>query len=66
MLPHALSLAAEIAQNTSTVSTHLMREMMYRNPGSAEGTHLLDSRVIYEMFGSRDNGEGVKSFLEKR
>lgn len=43
-----------------------MREMMYRNPGSAEGTHLLDSRVIYEMFGSRDNGEGVKSFLEKR
>lgn len=39
---------------------------MYRGPGSAEETHLLDSAVIYGLFGSRDNEEGIRSFLEKR
>lgn len=66
VLPRALELADEIATNTSVVSTNLMRELMYRNPGSAEGTHLLDSTVIYGLFGGKDNTEGVKSFMEKR
>ena len=44
----------------------MMRDLMYRGPDSAEGTHLLDSRVIYGLFGSKDNQEGVKSFFEKR
>ena len=39
---------------------------MYRGPESAEGTHLLDSKIIHEMFSSRDNAEGVESFLQKR
>lgn len=66
VLPRAIELATEIAHNTSTVSTNLMRELMYRNPGTAEGTHLLDSHVIYGLFGSKDNNEGVNSFMEKR
>ena len=66
VLPRALELADEIAKNTSVVSTNLMREMMYRNPGTAEGTHLMDSAVIYGLFGGKDNNEGVKSFMEKR
>lgn len=66
VLPRALELADEIATNTSVVSTNLMRELMYRNPGTAEGTHLLDSSVIYSLFGGKDNTEGVKSFMEKR
>jgi enoyl-CoA hydratase/carnithine racemase len=66
VLPRALEIATEIVENTSQVSTHLMREMMYRDTGSAEGQHLLDSRVIYDLFSSTDNKEGVKAFLEKR
>jgi enoyl-CoA hydratase/carnithine racemase len=62
----ALQLADDIARNTSTVSTKLMRDLIYRGPNSAEATHLLDSRVIHSLFGSRDNDEGVKSFVEKR
>lgn len=50
VLPRALEIADDIVKNTSVVSTHLMRELMYRNPGSAEGTHLLDSRLIFELF----------------
>ncbi|KAF2628918.1 enoyl-CoA hydratase/isomeras-like protein [Macroventuria anomochaeta] len=66
VLPRALQVAEDVVRNTSVVSTYLMKELMYRDTGSPEGQHLLDSRVIYELFGSSDNSEGVKSFLEKR
>jgi enoyl-CoA hydratase/carnithine racemase len=65
-LSRALELADEIATNTSTVSTKLMRELMYRGADSPEGAHLLDSRIIHGLFGSKDNLEGVGSFLQKR
>ena len=42
----ALELAEEIAANTSTVSTKLMRDMMTYTPETPEGAHLLDSRVV--------------------
>lgn len=66
VLPRALELAEDISKNVSSVSWALMRDLMYRGPDSAEGTHLLDSRLIYELFGSKDNTEGMKSFMEKR
>lgn len=66
VLPRALEVAQEIVQNTSTISTYLMRELMYRDAGSAEGQHLLDSRILYELFSSKDNKEGVQAFMEKR
>ncbi|OAG37867.1 hypothetical protein AYO21_07973 [Fonsecaea monophora] len=62
----ALELAQEIADNSSTVSLKLMRDMLNRGPGSAEETHLLDSRLLHQLFGGRDNLEGVKSFFDKR
>ena len=37
VLPRAIELANEIVQNTSPISTYLMREMMYRDAGSPEG-----------------------------
>ncbi|KAF2758707.1 enoyl-CoA hydratase/isomeras-like protein [Pseudovirgaria hyperparasitica] len=66
VLQKALGIAEEVARNTSSVSTYLQREMMWRDMGSAEGQHLLDSRILYDLFGSEDNDEGVKSFMEKR
>ncbi|RMX90004.1 hypothetical protein D0869_00435 [Hortaea werneckii] len=66
VLPRALEIADEIVKNTSSVSTCLMKDLMYRDAGSAEGQHLLDSRLIYEMFSSKDNKEGVDAFLQKR
>jgi enoyl-CoA hydratase/carnithine racemase len=66
VLPRALELADEIARNTSAVSTHLMKDMMWRNPGTAEGTHLLDSKILLEVFDGKDKKEGVDSFLQKR
>ncbi|KUJ06851.1 ClpP/crotonase [Mollisia scopiformis] len=66
VLPYALTIAEQIAAQTSTVSTYLMREMIWRNPGSAEGAHLLDSEIMWELYGKEDKKEGVKAFLEKR
>ncbi|KAF2839381.1 ClpP/crotonase [Patellaria atrata CBS 101060] len=66
VLPRALEIAEEVAKNTSTVSTYLMKEMMYRDTGSPEGQHLLDSKILYDLFQSPDNKEGVRAFLEKR
>jgi len=65
-LARAMELADDIAKNTSVISTKLMRDLMWRGPDSAEGAHLLDSRVIHGLFGSKDNNEGVQSFFEKR
>lgn len=63
---YAVELATDIAEDTSILSTKLMRDMMIYAPDTPEGAHLLDSRVFLEMVGSGDNVEGVKSFLEKR
>lgn len=53
VLPRALEIAKEVVGNTSVVSTHLMKELMWRDTGSAEAQHLLDSRILYELFSSR-------------
>jgi len=66
VVTRALEVAEEIVRNTSVVSFALMRDLMYRGPGSAEATHLLDSRLIHEIFEGEDNQEGIKAFLEKR
>jgi len=66
VLPRALEIAKEYTDNCSGVSWALMRDMMWRNPGTAEEAHLLDSRIIYDLFSTADNKEGVSSFLEKR
>lgn len=65
-ISRAMEIADEIAKNTSTVSTKLMRDLMHYGGTSAEEAHLLDSRVIHGLFGGPDNTEGVKSFFEKR
>lgn len=66
VLPRALELADDISKNTSTVSTHLMSDMMWRGPGNPEETHLLDSKILKEMFQGKDKEEGIDAFLQKR
>lgn len=62
----AIQMATNLANNTSTVSTKIMRELIYRCPPTVEEAHLLDSEMIYGLYGRKDNLEGVKAFLEKR
>lgn len=66
VLPRALELASQIVTQTSTVSTYLMREMMWRGPTSAEGAHLLDSELMVQLYDLEDKKEGFRAFLEKR
>lgn len=66
VLTRALALADDIARHTSAVSIKLMRDLMMRGPESAEETHLLDSKILLELFEGKDKLEGVRSFMEKR
>jgi enoyl-CoA hydratase/carnithine racemase len=68
LLATAQELAREIAENTSSVSVALSRQMLWRMLGAAHPmeAHRLDSRAIYAMGQSQDGYEGVQSFLQKR
>ena len=68
LLPTALALAREIADNSSAVSVALARQMMWKLLGTdhpMEG-HRLDSRGMAWTGRSADAREGIASFLEKR
>ncbi|KAB8074889.1 ClpP/crotonase [Aspergillus leporis] len=66
VLSRALDLATDIADNVSPMASQLNRALLWRNPGTAEETHIIDSTVIYHMFSGRDMQEGIRSFLGRR
>lgn len=68
LMPAALTLAHEIADNTSAVSVALIRQMLWRLSAADHPVeaHKIDSRGVYYTGKSADAREGVMSFLEKR
>ncbi|RAK58787.1 enoyl-CoA hydratase [Phenylobacterium hankyongense] len=68
LLPGALALAREIADNTAPVSIAITRQLIWRMAGAAHpmDAHRADSRGIQARGRSGDAREGVASFLEKR
>ncbi|KPM45608.1 hypothetical protein AK830_g930 [Neonectria ditissima] len=62
----AVNLATDIAEKTSIVSTKLMRDMLLYCPSTPEETHVLDSRIFLSTIGTKDNVEGIESFMQKR
>jgi hypothetical protein len=43
-----------------------MKDTVWRAPDNAEETHLLDSKILVELFKNKDKQECVDSFLQKR
>ena len=68
LLADAKHIARELVENTSAVSTALIRQMMWKMLGADHPmeAHKVDSRFIYELGRGNDAKEGVNSFLEKR
>jgi enoyl-CoA hydratase/carnithine racemase len=68
LLPAAVAIAREIADNTAAVSVALSRQMLWRMLGVPHPmyAHRVDSRGIASRGPSADASEGVLSFLEKR
>jgi enoyl-CoA hydratase/carnithine racemase len=68
LLPAAMEIAREIADNTSAVSVALTRAMLWRMLGEDHpmAAHQVDSPGIAHLGKSADAREGVMSFLEKR
>ena len=68
LIPTARALAAEIAENTSSISVALARQMLWRMLGADHPmeAHKVDSRGVNATGRSADAREGVVSFLQKR
>jgi enoyl-CoA hydratase/carnithine racemase len=68
VLEKAMTIAREIAENTSAISVALGKALLWhahaeKDPQSA---HLIDSKCFYWAGLQKDTREGVQSFLEKR
>jgi enoyl-CoA hydratase/carnithine racemase len=68
VLDKAMTIAREIAENTSAVSVALSKALLWHSLGEddPQSAHLLDSRCFYWMGHHKDSHEGVESFLQKR
>jgi len=69
VLPAALALVSEIADNTSPVAVAVARQMLWQGLGGLqplEQAHGLESRMLQVMGASADAREGVTAFVEKR
>lgn len=68
LMPTAIALAREIADNTSAVSVAMTRAMLWHNASLDHPmqAHRVDSRAIYTLSRGADAAEGIASFLEKR
>jgi len=68
VVPKAMSIAREIADNTSAVSCALSRALLWHGLGEADpqSAHIVDSKCIHWAGRNADAYEGVQSFLEKR
>lgn len=68
VLPRALEIAREIADNTSGMSVALAKGLIHKGLAAPdpETMHLIDSRVFLWAGRSADAREGIESFLEKR
>jgi len=68
VLPKAMTIAKEIAENTSAVSVALSKALLWHGltEDDPQSVHLIDSRCFYWVGQQKDAYEGVQSFLEKR
>lgn len=68
LIPAARKLAREFADQTSSVSVAMIRQMMWKMLGADHPmeAHKIDSRGIFYTGRSADANEGVEAFLEKR
>src|SRR3954452_865225 len=68
LLPAALALAREIADNTSGVAVAAARELLWSMLGAPTpwDSHRLESVALMELGPGPDAAEGVTSFLDKR
>ena len=68
VLDKAMTIAREIAGNTSAISVALSKALLWHGQGEGDpqSVHLIDSRCFFWMGHQKDSYEGVQSFLEKR
>ena len=68
VLPKALTIAKEIAENTSAISVALSKALLWHglSENDPQSAHLIESRCFHWIGRQEDAHEGVQSFLDRR
>ena len=68
LMDAARSIARPIATEGAPVSVALTRQMLWHMAGAAHpmDAHRIESKALFQRFGSADTREGMASFIEKR
>ncbi|MFB7641042.1 crotonase/enoyl-CoA hydratase family protein [Peribacillus butanolivorans] len=68
LMPIAMEIASEIAENTSSVSVTLSRQLMWTMLGANHPveSHKIESKMLHWTGKQADAQEGIEAFLEKR
>ncbi|KAI0789997.1 peroxisomal enoyl-CoA-hydratase [Abortiporus biennis] len=66
VLPAALQLAYDLAENTSQPAIAMTKALVWRGKDTIEEQHLLESLVFRGLSGAGDGNEGVRAFKERR
>jgi enoyl-CoA hydratase/carnithine racemase len=68
LISRARHIAAEIVNNSSSISVALCRQLMWKMLGADHPmeAHKLESQAMNWIYGTPDAMEGVVSFIEKR
>jgi enoyl-CoA hydratase/carnithine racemase len=68
LIETAKAIAREIADNTSSISVALTRQLLWKMLGADHPmeAHKIDSKCLYYLGKAADSTEGITSFLEKR
>lgn len=68
LMPTAMEIASEIAENTSSVSVTLSRQLMWTMLGANHpvDSHKIESKMLHWTGKQADAQEGIEAFLEKR
>ncbi|MFA5399690.1 MAG: enoyl-CoA hydratase-related protein [Dehalococcoidia bacterium] len=68
LIPRAREIAAGIADNSSSISVAICRQLMWKMLGADHPmeAHILETKALNWIYGEKDVMEGVASFLEKR
>ena len=67
MLPAALEIARDIAQNTAPVSVAISKRLLWQSPTpSRDAVGRLETELHHHVMGRPDAIEGVMAYLERR
>jgi enoyl-CoA hydratase/carnithine racemase len=67
VLPNAIEIARDIAENTAPLSVGITKKLLWQSPNlTAEQVEYMETELHHHLMGKPDAIEGVLAFMERR